>query len=150
MLKIILITLALVGILTAAGVAFAKYNGHCAGSFLDRVATRVSRKLDLDAEQQQRLQDLMATLSGLRDGAAERRMRLGPEIDGLLAVPTLDRDRVAELIAERHETMTERKETVIAAFADFSDALQPEQRTRLAEIISSRLEHGWGPPRWAH
>lgn len=55
-----------------------------------------------------------------------------------------------DLLTRRHEVIAERKHAAIDAFADFSDSLQPEQRTRLAELISKRMQHRWGPPHWAH
>ena len=45
---------------------------------------------------------------------------------------------------------TQRVGEIVEAFADFSDTLAPEQRTRLAELIAKRAQHRFGPPGWAH
>lgn len=151
MLKILLITLAVVGVLAAGGIAWARHNGFCAGGdHLEHVTERVSRKLDLGAEQNQKLQGLTEMLRKLRGDWAEHRTQRSGEIESLLAAPTLDRDRALDLLSQRHEAMAERKREIVDAFADFSDNLQPEQRARLAELISDRIQHRWGPPRWAH
>ena len=72
------------------------------------------------------------------------------ELTGLpLAGSSLDRDRVMALLDERHQAVNERKGEVVDAFATFSDSLQPEQRTRLAELIAGRVERRWGSPGWA-
>jgi hypothetical protein len=59
MLKMSLITLAVVGIIAAVGIAWARHSGYCAGGdFLNHITARVSRKLDLNAEQNEKLQGL--------------------------------------------------------------------------------------------
>ncbi|MGA7980990.1 MAG: periplasmic heavy metal sensor [Chromatiaceae bacterium] len=146
MLKMSLITLAVVGIIAAVGIAWARHSGYCAGGdFLNHITARVSRKLDLNAEQNEKLQGLAAMLRQLRGDWRERRPQVSPEIDSLLATKTLDRDLVMELLEKRRQAMAEHKRELVDAFADFSDSLRPEQRTRLAELITRRLQH-----RWAH
>jgi periplasmic protein CpxP/Spy len=149
--KIFFITLAVIGLISAVGIAWARHNGYCAGGdYLKHVTERVSRKLDLNEEQNQRLQGIAEMLRKLRADWAERRTQSSNEIESLLAAPTLDRDRVMDLLTQRHEAMAERKREIVDTVADFSDNLQPEQRARLAELIADRMHHRWGPPRWAH
>jgi Spy/CpxP family protein refolding chaperone len=151
MLKILLITLTILGVVAVAGFAWAKHQGYCSeGDFVKRVTDRVSRKLDLDEDQAARLQGLAEKLRALRGDWTEGRTRMRTDVDGLLAAPTLDRDRAMTLLDQRHRSMAARKSEIVDAFADFSDSLQPEQRTKLAELLSKRLGHYWGPARWAH
>lgn len=151
MLKISLITLAVLALVAAVGIAWARHNGYCArGDYLNHVSARVSRKLDLNDAQNQKLQGLAETLRTLRGDWSEGRVQRSEETKRLLAAPTLDRDQAAGLLTESHEAWVDRRREIVDAFADFSDALQPEQRTRLAEIISDRMQHRWGPARGAH
>lgn len=151
MLKIALITLAILGVVAAGGIAWARHNGYCpGGDYLEQVTGRVSRRLDLNDEQNDRLLGFAEALRRLRGDWTERRTQWSDEIERLLAASTLDRDRATDLLAERHQTMAERKRELVDAFADFSDALQPDQRARLAELIAARMQHRWGPPRWTH
>jgi Spy/CpxP family protein refolding chaperone len=151
MLKILLITLTVLGIIAIAGFAWAKHQGYCSGGdFMQRVTDRVSRKLDLNEDQTAKLQGLAEKLRALRGDRTEGRTQLRDDIEGLLAAPTLDRNRALTLLDQRHRSMAERKGELVGAFADFSDSLQPEQRTRLAELLTKRLGHHWGAPRWAH
>lgn len=151
MVKIFLIALAVVAFVSAVGIAWARHNGYCAsGGYIEHVAGRVSRKLDLDDEQNQRLQRVAEMLRKLRADWIERRAHSGSEIESLLAAPVLDRDRVMDLLTQRHEATVERKRELVDTIADFSDNLQPEQRARLAALIADRMQHRWGPPRWAN
>ena len=149
MLKILLITLAIVAI-TVAGITWARHNGYCrGGDFMPHITERVSRKLDLNDEQKLKLEAFAETLRKLRGDWSERRTQMLAEVEDLLAGPSLDRDRVIALLDERHQAVNERKGEVVDAFANFSDSLQPEQRTRLAQLIAARMERRWGPPGWA-
>lgn len=151
MLKIVLTITAVIGLLAVLGAAWAKHNGYCAGGDrMQYVAERVARKLDLTDEQQAKLQTFTETLRQLRGDWGGRRKALTDELAGLLAAPSLDRNRVGELLDEQHQAMARRKGKIVDAFADFSDSLKPEQRTRLSELSGERLGHRWGHPHWTH
>ena len=151
MLKTLLIIAAVVGVIGAAGVAWAKYTGYCpVGDRMQYITDRMSRKLDLNDEQRDRLQAFVETLRDLREERQDLRGAMQAEVADLLAAPQLDRDRAVEAIDARVQSMTANKHQVIDAFAEFSDSLAPEQRTRLAALIGERLAHRWGHPRWTH
>ena len=110
MLKSILFTLLFLGVIGAAGAAWAKHRSYCsADGRIQHITQRVGSKLDLDADQLDRLEVFAETLQEIRNERA-----------------------------------------VVDAFADFSDSLEPEQRSRLAELIGDRMMHHWGHPRWGH
>jgi Spy/CpxP family protein refolding chaperone len=151
MLKISLVTLAVIGVLAAVGIAWARHSGYCAGGdYLEHVTGRVSRKLELNDEQNQNLKGFAELLRGLREDWVERGNQLSGEIELLLSGPELDRKRVMDLLAARHEAMSEQKHAIVEAFANFSDRLQPDQRARLAELIGQRMQRRWGPAGWVH
>ena len=151
MLKISLITLTIVVVLSAVGVAWARHSGYCgSGDYFQHVTERVSRKLDLNEGQSEKLQGVAEALRGLRTDWSGQRTRMTEEVQGLLAAPALDRAMVRGLLDERRHAMDQRVGEIVEAFADFSDTLAPEQRTRLAELIAKRAQHRFGPPGWAH
>lgn len=151
MLKTTLIVIAILGVLAVVGIAWAKHKGYCAGAdYLQHASERVARELDLNDEQNGRLQGFVETLGGLRASWLDHRTELIDELEGLLAAPTLDRERVVDVLDERHQAMVVRRQEIVDAFADFSDSLQPEQRDRLADLIAARMQQRWGHPRWAH
>jgi Spy/CpxP family protein refolding chaperone len=114
------------------------------------MAARNGRKSLDDDEQNQSLRGLAETLRRLREDWAEQRTERSEEVKRLLASPSLDRDQVMDLLTQRHEAMAGHKREIVDAFADFSDNLQPKQRARLAELISERMQHRWGPDRRSH
>jgi len=146
--KNFMIATAVIGVICVSGFAWAKAKGYCDnGEFTQYVAEWVSYKLDLNEEQNGKLQQLTDQLGLLRQDMATNRTRIGDEIKNLLAAPSLDRDRLMRLLDERHRARAEHRRELVNAFADFSDGLKPEQREQLSELIAKRLEHQPGPQR---
>jgi Spy/CpxP family protein refolding chaperone len=151
MLKISLITLAVLAVVVGVGAAWAKHRGYCAeGGHLSYMSDRLSRRLDLDEVQRTELQRFADTLRGLRGDWREGRGAMREEVQALLAAPTLDRDRAMDLLAEWRARADERKRLVVDGFADFSDSLTPDQRERLAGIIGERMDRRFGRAGWGH
>jgi Spy/CpxP family protein refolding chaperone len=151
MLKTILITLLVLGAVGAAGVAWAKHKGYCsADGRMHHMTERVGRKLDLNEDQLGRLEIFAETLKGMRKELRDHRGAMKDRVAGLLSAPMLDRDRAVALIDERYQSMGDNKQAMVDAFADFSDSLNPEQRSQLAGLIGDRMMHRWGHARWAH
>lgn len=151
MLKTVLISLVVLGIIAAVGVTWATRSGYCsAENRIQHSVERIGRKLDLDDDQQGRLAAFVETLRGLRSERQDHRAAIKNHITELLSTPALDRARAVALIDERYQAMDASKRALVDAFADFSDSLAPEQRSRLADLIGDRTMYRWGPPRWAH
>ncbi len=138
MLKTILITLAVLGVIAAAGMAWAKQSGYCSPeNRLQKITERVGRKLDLNDDQQGLLEALTKTLRDLRIERQYLRVAMKESLTELLSEPSLDRDRAIALIDGRYEDMKDSKLALVDAFADFSDSLAPEQRSRLTDLITA-------------
>ena len=151
MLKTVLIVLVVLVAIVAVGATWAKRSGYCSFEHrMHHMTERVGRKLDLNDSQQDRLEALVETVQGLRSERQDPRVVLQGHLTELLSEPSLDRDRAVAMIDERYQAMSDSKRTLVDAFADFSDSLQPDQRTRLVELIGSRMPHRRGPPGWAH
>ena len=151
MLKTTLIVLIVLGVIAAGGVAWAKHNGYCsAESRMQHISERIGHKLDLNDDQQGRLESFVGTLRELRGEQQDRRRGMKQDVTELLSAPELDRERAIALIDERFQSIDDRKRTLVDAFADFSDSLAPEQRARLAELIEQRRMGRWGRHHWAY
>jgi Spy/CpxP family protein refolding chaperone len=151
MLKTILITLLVLGVVAAAGAAWAKHKGYCsADGRMQHITERVGRKLDLNEDQLGHLELFAETLKGMRNERQDHGASMKDRVTELLSAPSLDRDSAVALIDERYQSMGDSKRALVDAFADFSDSLEPEQRSQLAGLIGDRMMHGWGHPRWAH
>lgn len=109
--------------------------------FRERVIERVSDKLELNAEQRQRLGVLADKLqeqrAALKGQAADPRA----EIHALVAGDKFDRSRAQALVSQKTAAVSAKSPEVIAAAADFYDSLKPEQQARVREFMQHR--HGW-------
>jgi Spy/CpxP family protein refolding chaperone len=151
MLKTILITLAVLGVIAAAGMAWVKQSGYCSPeNRLQKITERVGRKLDLNDDQQGLLEALTKTLRDLRNERQGLRVAMKESLTDLLSEPSLDRDRAIALIDGRYEDIKDSKLALVDAFADFSDSLAPEQRSRLTDLITDRMMERRWQHRWAH
>ena len=83
------------------------------GDHLDHVKARMAHKLDLNNEQNLRLQGLAATLRKLHGDLTEHRTQHADEIGRLLAAPTLARNRAIDLVEEGREALSEHSQAVI-------------------------------------
>ena len=151
MLKAVLIVLVVMTVLAAGGMAWAKHRGYCsAEDRMHYMTERLGHKLDLNEGQKGHLQAFADQLREMRGERREARGAMNDRVGELLSASSLDREQAVALLDERHQAMSENKRALVDAFADFSDSLAPEQRSKLAGLIADRMGHRWGPPHWAH
>jgi Spy/CpxP family protein refolding chaperone len=134
----------LVGGLTACGHRHgfgAPMSTEEAAEFRGKMIERVSSKLDLNADQKQRL-------TVLADKLHEQRLALVPagkepraDLQALVAGDKFDRTRAQTLVTEKTAAITGKSPEVIAAMADFYDSLNPAQQQKVREFMQKRP--GW-------
>jgi hypothetical protein len=145
---LIILFVAGVAVLLVGGVAWAKHRGYCGGT--ERIIERATRELALNPEQKGKLETLGRTLTGIREQWRQRRGEVKGQVLDLLSTPTLDRDKAASLLEQRHEVWRERGDLLLAQFADFSDSLDDGQRQKLRAWIEKRTRHRWFGPAASH
>ena len=106
-----------------------------------KVIERVSSKLDLNAEQKQRLGVLADKLQEQRTALVGKTTDPRAEIQALVAGDKFDRSRAQTLVAEKTAAITGKSPEVITAMADFYDSLTPAQQTKVREFMQKRS--GW-------
>lgn len=119
------------------------WGGHSAEDSARRqewVVERVTRKLELDAAQQEKLRALAATLQAERaafhaQGDPRSQMR------ALVAGERFDRAQAQAMAEKASEAIRTRSPAVIAAFGDFYDSLNPAQQAQVRERMERR--RGW-------
>ena len=114
-----------------------------AAKMRDRMIDRVAGKLDLDAAQKQKLATLADKLKAQRValmGAPGSDPRA--EFNALIAGPRFERERAQGLVEAKTAAIRTQSPEVIAALADFYDALRPEQQQKVREFLASR-HRGW-------
>lgn len=149
----IIVAVIVVALLAVGGFAYAKYRGGCGGpeGRADWIISRISQRLDLNEDQKAKLEALGETLLGVRQDFIKTRSEGRGVMAELLSGPALDRERAQAQFQEHQETLTGHSGEVIEAMAEFSDSLNPEQRSVVVEWLN-RPRHGrFGfahGPRW--
>lgn len=111
-----------------------------------KVVDRISKKLDLNETQRQKLAVLGDTIEAQRNaakakGGAEPR----EAIKALIAGDKFDRDGAQALVTQKAQTVQEASPAIITALADFYDSLTPAQQAEVRDHLAKRRGH-WG--RW--
>jgi Spy/CpxP family protein refolding chaperone len=109
--------------------------------FRQRVVDRVASRLDLNAEQKQRLDTLAAKLQEQRTalrGTGDPRA----EVRSLIAGDKFDRTKAQSMVGEKVAAVNAGSPQVIAAFGDFYDSLSPAQQEKVRDFLQNR-GHGW-------
>ncbi len=96
---------------------------------------RVSRKLDLDESQQQRLTSVQGRMQDLRAGMQAAREQHRDALQALLSGERFDRTEAMRLLKVPAAVAAETAPELVAAFGDFYDGLNAGQRTRLRELM---------------
>lgn len=105
------------------------------------VTERITNKLELDAIQQQSLQDMASTMLQItRDLRANHDEHMDL-VQRLIAEPTLDQAQALEMIRNKTEMINEKAPQAIASLAGFMDSLNQDQKTQLREFVGKRMEH---------
>ena len=111
----------------------------------DKVVDKVASRLELNAEQKQKLAALGDVLH------AQRQALMGPskepraELKALIAGDKFDAARAQALVSEKTTALQTRSPEVIAALAAFYDSLNTTQQQKVREYLDGRgrwLRHG--------
>ena len=126
--------------------AFSKHGdwGMTPAEKAEFVSDRVTKKLDLDAEQQQKFDDLAAlVLDIVLEAKASREQQMG-EVTRLLEDPSFNQARAIELVQQKTQLVNEKAPLVIGSLAVFLDSLNVEQKQELQELLKHRHHHRHG------
>jgi Spy/CpxP family protein refolding chaperone len=105
-----------------------------------QVMDRVSRKLDLNDAQKQRLGVLADKLLAQRAALIGQTTDPRAELQALLKADRFDRTRAQLLMEEKTRAVAMHSPEVISALADFYDSLNPEQQQKVRDMTDRR---GW-------
>jgi len=108
------------------------------------VSERVTKKLDLDSQQQQKFDDLANLVVEIMQQARATREHQVSEISQLLEDPSFNQARALELIQQKTQLVNEKAPLVIGSLAVFVDSLNSDQKQELQEFMQRRHRHGHG------
>jgi Spy/CpxP family protein refolding chaperone len=106
-----------------------------------KVIERVTKKLDLTTEQQQKLGVLADKMQAQRAAFVGQTTDPRAEVGQLVAGEKFDRARALSLLDEKTRVVQVSGPEVITAMADFYDSLNPTQQTEVREMLQKRK--GW-------
>lgn len=110
------------------------------------ISERVTRKLDLDAEQRQKFVDMAelvaVTLQEIKPTRDERMQ----ELTSMLEEPGFNQARALELIQQKTQLVNERAPLLITSLATFLDSLSAEQKQELQQFVQHRHQHHRSDP----
>ena len=137
----------LVGGLTACGhrphALDANLSAEQVAQYRAKVLDQVSSKLDLNADQKQRLGVLADKLHEQRTALIGQTKDPRAEVQALVAGVKFDRVRAQALVTEKTTMLQSKSPEVIAALADFYDSLNPAQQQKVRDFMEHR-------GRWFH
>jgi Spy/CpxP family protein refolding chaperone len=106
-----------------------------------KVVERITSKLDLNAEQQQKLNVLADKVQAQRTALIGQTPNPRTEFSALVAGDKFDRARALNLLDEKTRVVQVSSPDVINAMADFYDSLNPTQQAEVRERMGKRK--GW-------
>ena len=132
--------LAVVGI-GAAGAGYKHFHGH---HNPDRVVERISDRLDLNSDQQQKLDAVKdAFLQSRRDMRQEREDVINQVIEEIRK-PEIDQTRVLELVEKRKSRVDSIARQVLDPIIEFHKSLDETQREKVINRLESIRDWGHG------
>ena len=108
------------------------------------VSERVTKKLDLDSQQQQKFDDLANLVVEIMQQARATREHQVSEISQLIEDPSFKQARALELIQQKTQLVNDKAPLVIGSLAVFVDSLNSDQKQELQEFMQRRHRHGHG------
>lgn len=107
----------------------------------DYLVEKISSKLELNEPQIINLEQLKTKLLGSRQELKSQHELVHQEIAIIFSQPTLDQQRIIEIIREQTEIFNNQAPGIVASIANFYDKLTPEQQSELSKKISEHKEN---------
>ena len=123
--------------------AFSKHNdwGMSPEEKVEFVTERVTKKLELDRQQQENFTQLAQTVAQIMMDARSSRAQHFTEIEALLEEPSFNQSRALELVQQKTQMVNEKAPLLISSLAVFLDSLSAEQKQELQDFIEHRHKH---------
>jgi len=145
--KVVLVTLASVGVVGGAA-AYAGSKGGCGFGYGHsghrmggHMVERMSDRMDLSADQEDKLDNVFDEMRQMRRDVMRDRKDNMQEIVSLLDAPNLDQGKAMAMFNDKADAIKQHAPEIVAAMAEFSDSLKPEQKQQIRQMMEQRFEH---------
>ena len=105
------------------------------------VTDRVTKKLELNTEQQQNFTNLAELAVQIMLDAKASKTQQIEEIAGMLQEPSFNQAAALELIQQKTQMINEKAPLVISSLAVFLDSLDNEQKQTMQEVFEQHRKH---------
>ena len=107
----------------------------------DFVTEKVTKKLDLDAQQRQNFETLAETVMDIMIEVKASKSAQMDELDALLQEPSFNQARALEMIQDKTSMVNQKAPLVISNLAIFLDSLNAEQKQQINDFLEHRRQH---------
>ena len=107
----------------------------------DKMVEMVTDKLELNEQQQSKLQSLHEKLRTSRKVMRDKFSSSKEDIETLLSQSTLDEKKILDMVNEHTQFINQQAPDIVAAMGDFYYSLDIEQRTELREHMEKMQKH---------
>lgn len=108
---------------------------------IEFVGDRVTNKLDLDAHQRQKFDELANLVAQMMGEVRGTRAQHAREVTALFDDPSFNQVRALEMIETKTRQINEKAPLAIASLAAFLDSLSAEQRAELRAYVERHHDH---------
>jgi Spy/CpxP family protein refolding chaperone len=137
--KIVVGLVGAIFLISAFGLMAAKrYRDMTPEEIIELIAEKVADRLDLDAEQEQRMHALIDEIRSTHKVVHKNREADRLRVMEELRSEEVDQEMLLELYTSRRDAMEERLPKILAKFADFHNALNDEQKEEIIEHLQEK------------
>ena len=115
-----------------------KYKGMTPDEMVAMISERISEKLDLDAEQEEKMHALIDEIKTTRNAVHKDKEEDRLRVIEQLRSDEIDQELILDIFAERHHAIEERVPKILAKFADFHNSLSDEQKEQIIEHVEEK------------
>ncbi len=145
--KIILVSVLVLGVSGTVLAFGAKhhYENMSMQERTDMFNYHISRKLDLNTEQEIKLESLTSRFSEIAQQLRQQRSDRAQFIEDLLDDGPLDQTAMLQKITQKTDLVNQNAPEMVALIAQFVDSLDSDQKSELKQMIQKRSRHhGFG------
>ena len=144
--KIIIATVLSVGVVGGVIGCGAHHHFHkmSAQERAEMVSDRIDRKLDLNEQQKQNLDELTLYVADLVQEVREDRESRFQLMEQVLSDAPVDQAALLQKITDKTAQVNENAPELVARLATFVDSLDAEQKAEVKQMMERRGRHGFG------
>ena len=131
-------------------IGFMSYGKHIFGKFSDPSArmhymmSHISKKLDLDSKQQQKLAALKEEIETARLKLHDHTGSIHDEVKSMISAEPFNQAKMIEMINNKAAIINEVAPDIVAATGDFLDDLNADQKEEILGFVArKRYRHGF-------